>query len=248
LAYWLIAFGLKKQLLLRNGSKSFAFIFSVLLSLAICVSSNAQQRQAVTLELVLALDSSASVDAKEFKLQLRGLARAFGDPDVAKAVAHLAPQGVAVAVMQWGGVGESRLIIPFTVLKSKADAIVFGFLIGQSRRRIRATDTSIASAIKDAQQLLSTNAFDGQRLVIDVSGDGPDNSGLDIESARQSARTAGITINGLPIEADENTVTEYYRNHVVIGADSFVEPAKDFEDYARAIRAKLLREFQPLAS
>lgn len=212
------------------------------------MGAEAQDHRPVALELVLALDSSASVDTKEFKLQLRGLARAFGDHDVSAAVANLAPLGVAVSVIQWGGAGETRLIIPFTVLRSKAEAIAFGLRIAHGRRRIRATDTSIATAIHDSQALLDKNDFDGQRSVIDISGDGPDNSGLDIEGARQSAKAAHITINGLPIEADETTVTKYYREHVIIGADAFVEPAKNFEDYARAIRAKLLRELLPLAS
>jgi hypothetical protein len=35
---------------------------------------------------------------------------------------------------------------------------------------------------------------------------------------------------------------------VIIGAESFVEPANDFEDYIRAIREKLLKELRPLAS
>lgn len=211
-------------------------------------AAHAAERKLVAIELVLALDSSASVDIREFRLQLRGLARAFGDVDVAKAVANLAPFGVAVAVMQWGGESDSRVIIPFTVLKSKSDSIAFGLRISQSRRRIRATDTSITTAIKDSQALLENNNFDGQRLVIDVSGDGKDNSGLDLDGARQRAKAAQITVNGLPIEADESSVTPYYREHVVIGADSFVEPAQNFEDYARAIRAKLLRELLPLAS
>lgn len=204
--------------------------------------------QPVAIELVLALDSSASVDIREFRLQLRGLAQAFGDAEVSKAIANLAPQGVAVAVMQWGGAGETRLIIPFTVLNSKTDAIIFGLRIGQSRRRIRATDTSIATAIRDAQSLLLNNQIDGQRLLIDVSGDGPDNSGLDVEAARQAAYANHIIINGLPIEADESSVTQYYKEHVIIGADSFIQPARDFKDYARAIKAKLLRELVPLAS
>ncbi len=220
----------------------------IFLTLAFSTKANAVDLQPVALELVLALDSSASVDAKEFKLQLRGLARAFRDRDVSTAIGHLAPLGVAVAVVQWGGAGETRLIIPFTVLNSKAEAIAFGLRIAHSRRRIRATDTSITTAIQDGQKLLDENQFDGQRRVIDISGDGRDNSGLDIEAARQSVNRAHITVNGLPIAADESSVTKYYREHVIVGADSFVEPALDFDDYARAIKAKLLRELLPLAS
>lgn len=229
--------------MLRKGFS--AVLAAVFITPVIATESLAQP---VAIELVLALDSSASVDIREFRLQLRGLAQAFGDAEVSNAVANLAPQGVAVAVMQWGGAGETRLILPFTVLKSKVDAIVFGLRIGQSRRRIRATDTSIATAIHDAQILLLGNSFDGQRLVIDVSGDGPDNSGLDIEAARQAANANHIVINGLPIAAEESSVTKYYKERVIIGLDSFIEPARNFEDFARAIKAKLLRELVPLAS
>ncbi len=40
----------------------------------------------------------------------------------------------------------------------------------------------------------------------------------------------------------------YYRSNVIIGTDSFIEPASDFGDYARAIREKLIRELRPLGS
>jgi Protein of unknown function (DUF1194) len=221
-------------------------VISIFLALMTCFPVAAQTP--VAIELVLALDSSASVDKQEFQLQLEGLALAFRDPDVSKAVSNLAPFGVAIAVIQWGGEGETRVIVPFTVLKSVRDSKAFGFRISRTRRFNRASTTSIATAINDSHALLDNNEFDGQRRVIDVSGDGPDNSGLDIEAARQSAKTAGIVINGLPIEADDAGLADYYATHVIIGANAFIEPARDFEDFARAIRAKLLRELQPLAS
>jgi hypothetical protein len=96
--------------------------------------------------------------------------------------------------------------------------------------------------------MLDTNLYQGQRRVIDISGDGPDNGGVDIESARQSARSAGIVVNGLPIASDDGDLVDYYAERVIIGPNSFVEPANDFDDFARAIRAKLLKELQPLAS
>ena len=70
----------------------------------------------------------------------------------------------------------------------------------------------------------------------------------DLEAARQARGQRGIIINGLPIMADSPDLDHYYRDHVIIGADSFVEPARDFEDYTRAIRDKLLKELRPLAS
>lgn len=208
----------------------------------------AQDRVPVTIEMVLALDSSASVDRDEFQLQLDGLAAAFRDPEVLSAVDRLKPFGVAVAVTQWGGPGETRTVVPFTHLEIARDAKAFGFRIGLVRRWMRASSTSIATAIDDSGTLIVGNAFEGQRLVIDVSGDGPDNGTADLDAARERARAAGITVNGLAIEAEDKTLHEYYRDRVIIGADSFVERARGFEDFARAIKEKLLRELRPLES
>ena len=202
----------------------------------------------VAVELVLALDSSASVDGEEFALQLEGLALAFRDPDVQRAVEDLKPLGAAVAVVQWGAPGETRIVLPFTHLESARDSKAFGFRIGLVRRWMRASATSIASGITDSAALIATNEFDGYRKVIDISGDGEDNGGRDLEAARQAAKAQGIVINGLPIMADMPDLDRYYHDHVIIGVDSFVEPARDFEDYIRAIREKLLKELRPLAS
>jgi hypothetical protein len=202
----------------------------------------------VNIELLLALDASASVDRKEFELQLKGIALAFRDEEVLEAVENLKPLGVAIAVSQWGGPGESRVIIPFTHIEGARDAKAFGFIVGRSYRFIGATSTSIVTAIEDGIAVLDQNRFDGQRRVIDVSGDGRDNSNLSLEQARAEAKAAGVTVNGLAIEADESGLTAYYRNNVIAGAGSFVETAAGFEDFARAIKIKLLRELRPLGS
>ncbi len=202
----------------------------------------------VNIELLLALDTSASVDRKEFELELKGIALAFQDAEVLEAVENLKPLGVAIAVSQWGGPGESRVIIPFTHIEGARDAKAFGFMIGRTYRFIGATSTSIVTAIEDGLALIENNGFDGYRKVIDVSGDGKDNSGLSLEQAREKAKEAGITINGLAIEADEGDLATYYENNVIQGVDAFVERADDFEDFAAAIKRKLLRELRPLGS
>ena len=197
---------------------------------------------------VRAVDSSARTAQVEFALHVEGLSIAFRDQEVQQANERLKRVGAAVAVMQWGGPGESRIVLPFTHLEGARDAKAFGFRIGLIRRWSRASSTSIASAIGDGAALIGDNGFDGQRKVIDISGDGPDNSGLDIEAARQRAGDAGIVVNGLPIMADQQGLDVYYRDRVIVGSDAFIEPARDFEDYVRAIREKLLRELRPLAS
>ena len=224
------------------GSRSFCAL------VALATPALAQSKTPVVIELVLALDSSASIDAREFNLQNEGIALAFRDPEVLQAVDNLKPFGAAISVVQWGGAGETQVVLPFTHIENARDAKAFGFRVSLVRRWMRASSTSIATGIADAHALIESNAYDGQRKVIDVSGDGPDNSGDDLEGARKKAQASGITVNGLSIEAEEAGLHAYYLDHVIIGADSFAEPAEGFEDFARAIREKLLRELRPLGS
>lgn len=223
----------------------------LILVFALCLGASAlraEERTPVAVELVLALDSSASVDGSEFRLQLDGVAQALRDPDVAEAIEALRPLGAAVGVVQWGGPGDTRIVVPFTHLQTARDAKALGHLTGLIQRWHRASETSIATGIADSAALLEANGFDGQRLIIDVSGDGAHNSIVSLPLARSLARARGIMVNGLAIEADDAKLTAYYRDNVIVGSGAFVETARDFEDFARAIRQKLLKELQPLGS
>jgi hypothetical protein len=188
------------------------------------------------------------MDRGEFALQVKGLAAAFRDSAVLEAIKNLGPTGVAIAVTQWGGSGEASVVIPFSHIRSARDAKAFGFRISRTRRAFQASSTSIATAISHGTQLLTDNLFHGDRRVIDVSGDGVDNGGENLDAARNAAVDAGVVINGLPILADGNDLADYYRSRVIMGVDAFVEPATDFADYARAIREKLIRELRPIES
>lgn len=220
-----------------------------MMALLACASvAAAQERKQVAIELLLALDSSASMNVAEFELQLRGLAAAFRDPAVHAAIKDLEPLGVAIGVTQWGGPGESRIIVPFTHIRSAREAKAFGFRVSLGSRTFYAASTAITEAIHDGIELLDANEFAGQRRVIDISSDGRDNGGGNLDEARELALAVGITINGLAIESDEQGLTQYYQENVITGADAFVVSAKDFADYARAIREKLIRELRPLGS
>jgi Protein of unknown function (DUF1194) len=236
------------DLWLRLRDKAARFMVASLAVLWFAGEVSADNQTPVNIELVLALDSSASMDQEEFQLQLDGLAKAFRDPQVGQAVDNLRPLGVALAVIQWGGPGETRVIIPFTHLENAQDAKAFGFRMSRSFRWINASDTSIATALDDGRALLTQNQYDGQRLVIDVSGDGKDNSEPSLPDARARAKSANIIVNGLAIEAEETTLSAYYRDNVIVGADAFVERADGFADYERAMIAKLVRELRPLGS
>jgi hypothetical protein len=75
-----------------------------------------------------------------------------------------------------------------------------------------------------------------------VSGDGSNNNGRPVADARDEAVAAGITINGLPILTIEATLDGYYQANVVGGPGAFVVPTANFENFAKAIQTKLIKE------
>jgi len=87
-----------------------ALLLGLLVALHPVRSPQAQQGPAVELELVLAIDTSLSVDAGEYALQIAGLALAFRDPNVVTAIEAVSDHGIAVALVQWGiGVQQETL-------------------------------------------------------------------------------------------------------------------------------------------
>jgi hypothetical protein len=227
----------------RGGASRLAVIFIFL-----TVTSISRAGEPVAVELVLALDSSASVDRNEFALQVDGLAHAFRDPEVIAAIENLKPLGAAVAIIQWGGPGDTRLVVPWTRLEGARDSKAFGYVISRMQRWQRSSVTSIGSAMADGKAQIESNAYDGVRRVIDISGDGADNASLDLHIVREQVHKDGITINGLAIETEDPQLTGYYRDNVIIGAGCFVLTARDYADFTRAIKEKLLRELRPIES
>ena len=194
------------------------------------------------LELVLAVDASSSVDDREFALQMSGIAAAFRHPAVIQAILAGAPNGLVVALVQWSGAETRALAVPWTLVRDQLSAYSLSGLIATTPRLVGGGPTALGNAIGYATALLETNRFRARRRVIDVSGDGINNEGELAAIARARATSLGITINGLAILTDEPNLTRYYLAGVVGGPGAFVMTANDFEDFAQAIRLKLIAE------
>lgn len=202
----------------------------------------------VDLELLLAIDASGSVSAAEFGLQVHGLAAAFRDSDVVAAFAA-AQNGVAVGVMQWSSPGQQIMAVDWTVISDRSSAEAFARRIIAAGRVILG-ETAIDAALKFAMGELSRNLYEGRRRIIDLSGDGASNWGPLPGASRDRAVAQGITINGLAIVNEQPDLGRYYRDHVIGGAGAFAMTARDYEDFARAMRLKLIEEIaaRPAAS
>lgn len=195
----------------------------------------------VALELVLAIDSSGSVDSQEFDLQLEGIAGAFRDPRVVAAIEKTG--SLAVTLLQWSSPGHQRITTDWTIVTDAVSAAGFAAALEAAGRQIEG-ETAIAPALRFAVGLLEDNGLEGTRRVIDLSGDGASNWGEDPDAMRDAAVALGITVNGLAISNEQPALADYYRRHVVGGEGAFLIEARDYVDFARAMRRKLIREIE----
>jgi hypothetical protein len=227
-----------------RGFKSFAcWLASLMLALGLLLPLPAGRAQDnnVDLALVLAVDCSFSVDAREFALQMEGLGRALMSAEVKEAIAQGPRQRIAVAVVQWSDDRNQKTVAPWTVIASEADADAFGLRLLNMPRALAEGGTSISAALLFSEALLQS-APPADRRVIDVSADGRNNSGPRTAPVRDRLVAAGITINGLTILNEWPTLDSYFESNVAGGPGHFVAPAADYDAYGDAILRKLLRE------
>lgn len=194
-------------------------------------------------ELVLAMDVSRSVENFEFDLQMQGLAEAFRSEEVRE----LLPLngGVAAVVTQWSGEGDQIQTTEWRLLMNDADALAFADEVAAQDRHFYGAFTAPGDALVHAREVSAANPHDCARKVIDISGDGKGNRGRAAEFIARALVAEGYTINALAILGALNSPEDYYQEKVIGGPGAFVEQAEGFEDYADAIRRKLIRELAP---
>jgi hypothetical protein len=199
--------------------------------------------QPVELELVLGVDTSMSVGAEEFALQMSGYVAAFRHPEVVQAIqAAGAGGGIAITLVQWADSYQQAVSIDWTWVGDRASAAAFADRIAAVERRFLGPGTALSTALNFCLGRFAGSPFRGQRRVVDLSGDGRDNRGPRVTLVRAHALTSGITVNGLAILNEEPFLDRYYERQVIAGADAFVVAAADYRDFADAIVKKLVRE------
>ena len=219
----------------------------------------AGDRVAVDVELVLAADTSKSMVDNERRDQVDGYAQAFRDPEVIAGITSGRTGRIAVTYVEWSE--EQRVIVPWTLIDDAGSAERFAAALARAPIYQHHDGTNIGGALGFCARALRENEFDGARLVIDISGDGQDNSDSPPDRVRDEIGSQGITINGLPLDIEESVdpyftksaeakrldqrsgpIDAYYRDHVIGGRDSFFLVAKSMNDFGRMLRLKLMRE------
>ncbi|MEO1379073.1 MAG: DUF1194 domain-containing protein [Pseudomonadota bacterium] len=193
---------------------------------------------ACDLALIMAVDVSGSVDQQEFATQMRGLSEGLRDPEVSNAL--IAGQA-ALMVVQWTGASRQDVLVPWSVIDGPEVLAVFAEDTENAQRRWRNFSTAIGEALQfSAAQFSDAPAC--TRRVIDISGDGSSNEGVDPKDVRDLLGQLGIVVNALVIEGAEENIIEYFLQNVISGNGSFVITANSYNEYPEKMRLKLLRE------
>src|SRR5919112_6376668 len=212
--------------------------------------TGAAHAETVDLELVFAADGSGSIDDDELRLQRQGWADALTSKEVLEAIRDGAVGAIPVAYMEWGGPQSEVLIVDWHVIRDEASARIFADKLLAAPRGATGYN-SISNAIDFSVRLAESNAHEGSRRVIDVSGDGPNMGGRSLEAARADALAKGFTINALAIRRPGSgrpggsggmSLEDYYGQSVIGGPGSFVEMADEMRPFAVAARRKFLTE------
>lgn len=224
------------------------FLLPMLLAPTVAIAA-----EPVDVMLVLVTDVSRSVDDTEFTMEKQGYSAALADPQVLAAIKGGAIGQIAVAYVEFAGSYEVRTVVDWHIVRDAASAASFTSEIEAAQRSYWGR-TSISAGIDHAMQMLVEGGFEAQRRVIDVAGDGTNNSGREVADARDDAVKAGVTINGLAI-INEHPVsytfahvqppgglTNWYAENVTGGTGSFVVEVRSFQAFGEAMTRKLLNE------
>lgn len=207
----------------------------------------------VDLQLVLAADISRSLDAAKFKLQREGYAAALTNPKVIAAIGSVPTGRIAICFVEWSGANAQAVVVDWTSVGNAAEADVLAQRI-LAAPRLFMERTAIGSAIEYSMTQFDRSPFQATRRVIDVSGDGTSNAGVEVTVARDRAVSEGVTINGLAILSEvplasnpththpPGGLLKYYEDNVIGGPGAFALAAENFEAFGRSILNKLIKE------
>lgn len=223
--------------------------FATLFALPLWFSSAVLAAARVDLALVLAVDCSGSVNAQEYALQMNGIATAFRDPAIVAAATSGPTHRIAVNLLTWGDPDDRKFASGWHIISSARDALEFASVAASFTRRMDG-GTGIAHAIAYGVTMINDGTVQGTRNVIDVSGDGKESWELrephfKLQDAQRLRASAGVTVNGLAIETDDRELGLYYQKYVAAGPENFVMVITTYQEYAEAIRRKLLLEINP---
>jgi hypothetical protein len=232
-----------------NILREFFALAFLLLAMSAVSPPHVMAAEEVDLELLLAVDVSASIDTFEARQQRNGYLAALADPRVIDQIRQGPLGRIALAYMEWAGETYQRKVVDWQIVEDQASAEAFLERLAPAPL-VSVPATSISGLIDVARWEFATNHFTGQRRVIDISADGPNSHGRRVSRARDDAVAEGIVIDALVIENTRSNpmggapaagLEGYFSRRVIGGAGAFVMAAH-FDNFAPMLVRKLPRE------
>jgi len=232
-----------------------AIILLALAVVAIAALAPARAETEVDLELVLLADATGSIDEAEIRFQREGYAQAISDPALLRAISSGLLGKIAVTYIEWADASSQQIVADWTVIDDETSANAFAEALVKPPRLAWGRN-AIGAALLFGKSRIDSNAYKGLRRVIDLSADSANNwNGPSIFEARQQIVQAGITINGLavlcrgcsgqPVTYD---LEQAFKDTIIGGPGSFVVTAENAEQFASAVRRKLVLEITGLGT
>jgi len=215
----------------------------------------------VDLELILATDTSGSVDATDFALRRSGIEAAFRNGSIISAIENGVIGSIAVALWDFGtNVGVA---VDWTQISDAGSSNAFADAVSGAGRLGGGGDGQ-ANMMRMAATAIGTNNFEGTRVIIDIasegvqSGEGCSSNSPDCQATR-NARDQFLAAGGTAVNAiwmndrnffgldptDSVNAFEYGALSVIGGPGSFQVFAETNQDFVVAIQDKLIREITP---
>ena len=219
--------------------KIFVFIAAALLIMG-GIAAGPANASDVRLALSLLVDVSGSVDTTEFNLQRTSYVNVFDGSFYNDVVGS---GSIAVNMIYWST--GATVAVPWTIISDQTSANAFSTAIANAARPNNIGSlTAPGSAINFAVAELVNASFTSDRQVIDVSGDGSQNTGDNTATARDNALNDWDVdaINGLAILGSEGGLEAWYNTNIKGGTGAFVLVANNFTDFETAIEQKITRE------
>jgi len=200
--------------------------------------------------IVLAVDTSSSIDPEQADLQRYGHAEALRSREVQSAIRRGVVGCIAIAYVEWSSAGRLRTVMPWTRICGREDALEAALFIIEhgdtGSGNAPHGKTSLSYAIEAGSLML--DGFPGRAgcKIVDISANGTNNDGVSVTQARSAVLGKGHVINAIALSRTEPGVTDdlwtYFHDNVIGGPGSFAIVPDAPADYARILRRKLVLE------
>lgn len=197
-----------------SGSRSGLIHTAAALALSLPFSPicKADGVEPVDAAIVLAVDTSQSIDQDQADRQRYGHVEALRSREVQSAIRRGAIGCIAIAYVEWSSVGRLRTVMPWKRICGRDDALDAAALIdGQGdvgvERRGRGR-TSLSYAIEASSLMLDDFPGQADSKIVDISANGTNNDGLPVAEARARVLAKGHVINAIAVSRVEPGITD----------------------------------------